>query len=322
MKIKKRFIVLAVFILLLGMAFYPSPEIPPIRYVDRQSGEIKTEKVAGEKWLVWLYNNPIGELSLHGLVKRKIVSSWYGSMMDSPNSVDKIDPFVEDYDVDLNIAQTQEFTSFNDFFTRKLKPETRPIIIDSNVVVSPADGKILAYGDISNQDFIIKGTRFNVYEFLQNQELAKKYKEGSLMLFRLCPVDYHRFHFPADGSISDVTVIDGDYYSVNPIAIKKMVDVFCENKREFITISSPELGDVIMAEIGATMVGSIVQTYTGELAVKGEEKGYFKFGGSSIVLLFEKGRINIDEDLLKNTENGLETSIQMGERIGVSVMGV
>ena len=143
MKIKRRYIVLAVFILLAGLAFYPPPEISPIRYIDRQSGEIKTEKVAGEKWLVWLYNNPIGELSLHTLVKRKFITSWYGGMMDSPSSVDNIDAFVKDYDVDLSIAQKQEFSSFNDFFTRKLKLEFRPVNNDSNVIVSPADGKVL-----------------------------------------------------------------------------------------------------------------------------------------------------------------------------------
>lgn len=313
---------MAGFLLLVGLAFYPSPEILPINYVERQSSEIKTEKVAGEKWLVWLYSNPIGELSLHALVKRKLVSSWYGSMMDSPKSVDKIDPFVKDYNVDLSISQKHEFTSFNDFFTRKLKPETRPISNDSNVVVSPADGKVLAYQNISKQDFIVKGYRFNVSEFLQNEELAKKYKDGSLMLFRLCPIDYHRFHFPVSGKISEVNAIDGDYYSVNPIAIKKIVEVFCENKREYVAISTLEFGDVIMAEVGATMVGSIVQTYSGNLAVKGEEKGYFKFGGSSVVLLFEKGKIIIDDDLLKNTEDGLETSILMGERIGVSMVDI
>ncbi len=316
MKIKRRYIVLAVFILLAGLAFYPSPEISPIRYIDRQSGEIKTEKVAGEKWLVWLYNNPIGELSLHTLVKRKFITSWYGGMMDSPSSVDNIDPFVKDYDVDLSIAQKQEFSSFNDFFTRKLKLEFRPVNNDSNVIVSPADGKVLAYKNISKQDFIVKGYRFNVREFLNDEDLAKKYENGSLMLFRLCPIDYHRFHFPVSGNISYRTAVDGDYYSVNPIAIKKIVEVFCENKREYVTISTLEFGDVIMAEIGATMVGSIVQTYQGEMAVKGEEKGYFKFGGSSVVLLFENGRVRIDDDLLINTEKGLETSILMGEKIG------
>lgn len=317
MKIKKRTIVFSILIIIVGLAFYPSPENPPIKYIDRQTGEIKIEKVAGEQWLVWLYNNPIGELSLHSMVKRKFVSSWYGAMMDSPNSIDKIEPFVEDYNIDLSIAQKQEFNSFNDFFIRKLRLEARPVNSDSNVIVSPADGKILAYADISEHDFIVKGYKFNVSEFLNNTILARKYMGGSLMLFRLCPVDYHRFHFPVSGIVSSVTNIDGDYYSVNPIAIKKIVEVFCENKREYVSISTQKFGDVIMAEIGATMVGSIIQTYEGNEVKKGEEKGYFKFGGSSVLLLFEKGKVRIDDDLLRNTANDLETEVKIGERIGV-----
>jgi len=320
MKIKKKTIVFSVLVIFIALAFYPLPENLPIKYVDRQTGEIETEKVAGEKWLVWLYNNPVGQLSLHSLVKRKFVSSYYGGMMDSPKSIDKIEPFVEEYDIDLSIAQKQEFSSFNDFFVRKLKQEARIINRDSNVIVSPADGKILAYADISNQDFIVKGYRFDLKEFLNNAALAEKYKNGSLVIVRVCPVDYHRFHFPVSGNVSPSIEIDGDYYSVNPIAVKKVIEVFCINKRAYVTISTREFGDVIMAEVGATMVGSIVQTYKENIAVKGEEKGYFKFGGSSVVLLFEKGKIRIDDDLMKNTENNLETEVKMGERIAASYL--
>jgi len=319
MKVKKRLIVFTVLLVFIALAFYPSSETPPIQYMDRQSGEIRIEKVAGEKWLVWLYNNPIGELSLQTLVKRKFLSAWYGKMMDSPKSVDKIAPFVNDYEIDLSIAKKQEFDSFNDFFIRKLRADSRPINNDTNVIVSPADGKVLAYSNVSEQDFIVKGYKFNVFDFLNDNELAKKYENGCLMLFRLCPVDYHRFHFPVDGKVISKSNINGNYYSVNPIAIKKHVEVFCENKREYVTISTLNFGNVIMAEIGATMVGSIVQSYDGVKAVKGDEKGYFKFGGSSVALLFEKDKIKIDNDLLINTNNNLETEVKMGEQIGVSV---
>jgi len=189
---------------------------------------------------------------------------------------------------------------------------------NSTVAVSPADGKIVAYANISNSDFIIKGYRFNVFSFL-NGRLAQNYLDGSLVIIRLAPPDYHRFHFPIDGSVTPITRIDGDYYSVNPLALRKMTEIFCLNKREYTVISNPLFGDVVMAEVGATMVGSIVQTYSGNFVKKGEEKGYFKFGGSTLVLLFEKNKIHIDEDLLKNTLQGHETAIKMGERIGVSV---
>lgn len=309
-------IILLLLALIISLALYPLPPQAPIQYYDRESGQIKTEKVAGEKWLVWLYYNPVGEASLWALAKRKLVSSIYGKMMDRTSSANMIHPFIEDFDIDMSVAQKQEFNTFNDFFTRKLKTDARPIDSISNVVVSPADGKILAYSDISNTDFIIKGYRFDVFSFLDNPDLAQKYQDGALLIIRLAPADYHRFHFPVSGNISPNKRIDGDYYSVNPLALRKKAEIFCLNKREYSILSNPLFGDVVMAEIGATMVGSIVQTFKGSFANKGEEKGYFKFGGSTVILLFEKSQIQIDEDLLINTAKGYETTVKMGERIG------
>ncbi len=308
-------LLLAVFAVL---ALYPLPLQNPIQYYNRQTGLLKTEKVAGEKWLVWLYNNPVGEATLWTLVKRKVVSSVYGNSMDRPSSTKKIQPFVEEFDIDMSAAQKQAFNSFNDFFTRKLKNDARPVDTTSTVAVSPADGKILAYANIGNSDFFIKGYRFGVSSFLNNSSLAQKYLDGTLVIIRLAPPDYHRFHFPVSGSLSPITRIDGDYYSVNPLALRKMAEIFCLNKREFTIISNPLFGPVVMAEVGATMVGSIVQTYTGNVVKKGQEKGYFKFGGSTVVLLFEKNRIRIDEDLMMNTLKGYETAIKEGEKIGVT----
>ena len=315
MKINKKVIVLLLLVLVFGMAFYPSPKLTPNQYVDRESGIVKTEKVMGEGWLAWLYDNPVGEVAMFTLVKRKFVSDWYGKMMDSPSSVEKIKPFVEDYNIDLSIAQKQGFNSFNDFFTRKLKESSRPIDTNLNIVVSPADGKILVYQNIQNTDFIVKGFRFDVGSFLADVELAKKYEDGSLMIVRLAPYDYHRYHFPLSGTVSLTKKIEGDLYSVNPIALREMAEIFILNKREYVSISTMQFGDVIMAEVGATMVGSILQTYKGNQVFKGDEKGFFKFGGSTVVLLFEKGKILIDEDLLINTSNGLETAVLIGERL-------
>lgn len=293
----------------------PPPQ-DPIQYYERESGQLKTEKVAGEKWLVWLYYNPIGEATLWTLAKRKLVSSIYGKMMDRTSSTKRIQPFIEDFDIEMSSVQEQEFKNFNDFFTRKLKDNARPVDTSLNIVISPADGKIMAYADISNSDFIIKGFRFDVSSFLDNPVLAQKYLEGTLIIIRLAPVDYHRFHFPVSGNLTPDKKIAGDYYSVNPFALRKKAEIFFLNKREYTIISNPLFGDVIMAEVGATMVGGIVQTYKGNSAKKGEEKGYFKFGGSTVVLLFEKSKIDIDKDILINTANGYETAIKMGERIG------
>lgn len=316
-KTKKRWgIILLLLAIIISLASYPLTPQDPIQYYERESGQIKTEKVAGEKWLVWLYYNPIGEATLWALAKRKLVSTIYGNMMDRTYSAKKIHPFIEDFDIDMSVAQEQEFKNFNDFFTRKLKDDARPINTSTKIVVSPADGKILAYADISNSDFIIKGFRFDVSSFLDNPDLAQKYHDGALIIIRLAPVDYHRFHFPVNGNVSPNKKIEGDYYSVNPFALRKKAEIFFLNKREYTILSNPLFGDVIMAEVGATMVGSIEQTFKGSSVNKGEEKGYFKFGGSTVVLLFEKSKIHIDEDLLINTSKGYETTVKMGERIG------
>ena len=316
-KIKKRWgIILLSLAIIIILGFYPLPHQDPIQYYERESGQLKTEKVAGEKWLVWLYYNPIGEATLWALAKRKLVSSIYGNMMDRTSSAKKIQPFIEGFNIDMSVSQKQEFNNFNDFFTRKLKADARPVDTISTVVISPADGKILAYADISNSWFIVKGYRFDVSSFLDNPDLAQKYHDGALLIIRLAPMDYHRFHFPVSGNSSPNKKIDGDYYSVNPFALRQKAEIFCLNKREYSILSNPLFGDVVVAEVGATMVGSIVQTFNGSSVIKGEEKGYFKFGGSTVVLLFEKSKIHIDEDLLINTAKGYETTVKMGERIG------
>lgn len=315
---KKWTIIWFISALIFVLSVFPVPAQKPIKYIDRETGLVEIENVYGEKWLDWLYHNPVGEATLWTIAKRKIVTSLYGDMMEKPSSSDKILPFIKEYGVDISIAEKQNFNSFNEFFIRKLKPEARPVVADSLSVASPADGKILAYENVNNADFYIKGFRFNVESFLDNTELAQKYKDGSMIVFRLAPPDYHRYHFPVSGTTSSSnTKIDGDYYSVNPLALRKKAEIFWLNKREYGVIKSRLFGDVIMAEVGATMVGSMIQTYTDTTIKKGQEKGYFKFGGSTVVLLFEKDQIKIDSDLLINSSTGLETTVKMGEQIAV-----
>ncbi len=302
-----------------ALFFYPYKKPEAIKYIDRDTGKTLTEKTPAAFWLNWLYVNPVGELSLEALIKRKIVSEWYGRQMDKPSSAKKIPGFVKQYNIDLSIAEDTGFHTFNEFFIRKLKPEARLVDTNSMVTVSPADGKILVWSNISEQDFVVKGVKFNLKSFIQNDSLALTYNDGSMMLFRLCPSDYHRFHFPVSGKIIETKKIAGDYYSVSPLAIKKRARIFCSNKREWTLIKTERFGNVLMSEVGATMVGSIVQTYYGDTAVKGMEKGYFKFGGSSIVLLFQRGSIKIDDDLLKNSSLNMETSVHYGEHVAHSI---
>jgi phosphatidylserine decarboxylase len=311
---KRRF-VFALIILMVLLLFYPFHGPQPVRYINRSTGQIKTEQVMAGRGLFWLYNNPLGELTLQALVKRKFASEWYGKRMDRPASAGKIGPFVKRYHIRLSDFEKKKYTSFNDFFTRKLAPGARIIDTGQNSVISPGDGKILAFANITTQDFIVKGYRFNLHSFLHSDSLAHLFTGGSLLLLRLSPSDYHRFHYPVTGKLSPVALIRGDYYSVNPLAIRKDIRIYCENKRAYQIIDSKRFGKVLMTEVGATFVGSIIQTHHGDHAVKGEEAGYFKFGGSSVVLLFQKGKITIDSDLLKNTQRHLETQVKMGEHI-------
>lgn len=298
-------------------------EFKKIEYIERKTGEIKVEKVPGEKYLKFLYYNPLGELPLNLVVKKKFLTEYYGKKMDKPESVKKIPSFIEQ--ADINIAEAkkrvEEFKSFNDFFYRELKEGARTVDYRENVLASPADGKILAFENLDREkEFYIKGDRFTLEEFFADKELANKYKNGVFMIIRLAPIDYHRFHFPADGEISESKLIDGVYYSVSTYAIKKNFRILCENKREYSILKTEKFGDIAMFEVGATMVGGIKQSYKSNSYVKkGEEKGYFYFGGSTCVLVFERGKVKIDEDLLENTKKGIETKVYMGEKIGISL---
>lgn len=298
-------------------------EFKKIEYIERKTGEIKVEKVPGEKYLKFLYYNPLGELPLNLVVKKKFLTEYYGKKMDKPESVKKIPSFIEQADINTAEAKkrVEEFKSFNDFFYRELKEGARTVDYRENVLASPADGKILAFENLDREkEFYIKGDKFTLEEFFADKELANKYKNGVFMIIRLAPIDYHRFHFPVDGEISESKLIDGVYYSVSTHAIKKNFRILCENKREYSILKTEKFGDIAMFEVGATMVGGIKQSYKSNSYVKkGEEKGYFYFGGSTCVLVFERGKVKIDEDLLENTKKGIETKVYMGEKIGISL---
>ena len=291
-----------------------------IRYIERKTGEYKIEKVPGESFLKFLYYNPFGKLALEALVKRKFLSVWYGKKMDTPESKKKILPFVKALEIPMEEAEKswEDFTSFNDFFYRKLKKGARTWDMREEVLVSPADGKILAYENIDSfSSFLVKGQEFSLEELFASKEMAEKYAGGSFVIVRLAPVDYHRFHFPIDAWVGTSHKIDGYYDSVSTHAIRRNIRIFLENQREYTILESKLFGDIAYFEVGATMVGGIHQTYLENTMInKGEEKGYFDFGGSTCLLLFEKGKVQLDEDLLENTKKGLETKVYVGEKIG------
>lgn len=293
----------------------------PIQYFNRQSGHIETETVYGEGFLRWAYDNPLGRLTVELAVKRAWFSRWYGWRMNRPSSRSKIVPFIEEYGLDPSefADPVESFANFNEFFYRKLKPEARPIDADPKAAVFPADGRHLAIENVGAADtFYIKGQRFDLRAFLADDTLAGEFASGSMLISRLCPVDYHRYHFPLAGEAGAPFLINGPLYSVSPLALRRRLSIFWENKRVRTVVDSPVFGKVIFMEIGATCVGSIHSTASAGMVEKGQEKGYFSFGGSCLVTLFQPGRICFDADLLEHSAQSTEVYAQVGERCGIA----
>ena len=287
----------------------------PIQYFNRHSGQLETEKVYGEGFLNFSYANPLGAIPLHAMVKRAAFSRWYGRRMDDPKTRAKVDPFIETYGLDpADFADSPEsYASFNEFFYRKLKPAARPIDPDAPAVF-PADGRHLGFPKISAIDsFFVKNQRFDLGRLLADDKLASRFADGTLVLSRLCPVDYHRFHFPCARTPGETRLLNGPLFSVSPIALRRRLAYLWENKRTITRLETPDLGLVLCMEIGATCVGSIHQTYTpGQPVRKGDEKGYFAFGGSSTITIFEPGAVTLAADLLENSAKQIELYSKIG----------
>ena len=292
--------------------------VEPIKYLNRETGAMETEQVYGEGFLRWAYGNPFGKIALHSFVKRPFFSKWYGHRMDAPKTTEKIVPFLETYGLDAGDFEKEahEFTSFNDFFYRKLKPNARPIA-DSPLVL-PADGRHLGFAKASEiESVFVKGQKFDVAGLLGSTKLAKKYENGPLILSRLCPVDYHPFHFPCTGTPGETKTVNGPLFSVSPLALRQKLAYLWENKRTITKLVTKDFGTVICMEIGATCVGSIHQTFTPNQEVeKGAEKGYFAFGGSSTLLLFEPGAVTLASDLIVSSGKMIELYAKVGTKAG------
>lgn len=297
--------------------------VEPLQYFERKKQVVATETIYGGDWLRWTYGTTLGRLTLGLFVKRAIVSRYYGWRMNRPMSANAILPFIVDYDLDVDEFAKKPFSfrTFNEFFYRALKPGARPMVADENAAVLPADGRHLAIQSIdAAAGFYAKGQRFDLAAFLRDEALAREFSGGAMLISRLCPVDYHRFHFPVAGTPGEARLINGWLYSVSPIALRRNLGYLWENKRMVTAIDSPRCGKVLMVEIGATMVGSIVQTFVPRRpAAKGEEKGLFKFGGSCVVTLYRRGAIRFDADLVKHSAEGMEVYAKMGEQLGVAL---
>lgn len=295
-----------------------SPE--PIRYFDRYQKTLETESIYGEKWLRFAYETSLGRFFTSVLIRRAVFSKWYGWKMSRRVSAHEILPFIIKYNLNVDefVKSPFDFKTFNEFFYRGLKPAARPIVEGDGVAAFPADGRHLAFPDVDTADgFYVKGAKFSLSELLGDAALAQKFAGGSMLISRLCPVDYHRFHFPVAGVPSEPKLINGWLYSVSPIALRRNVAYLVQNKRVLTWVESPVFGTVAMLEVGATNVGSIRQTHaSGREVVKGEEKGLFKFGGSCVITVFQAGRIRFDADVVAQSAQHVETYARMGDRLG------
>lgn len=291
-----------------------------IKFYNRKTGTYEIEKVAGEVYINWMYSSPLGMKILELLVKRKLTSRICGYYCDRAISKLKIKKFVEEFKIDMTCFEIPEkgFKSFNEFFYRKLNKEMLNLSWAKNILISPCEGKILAYENIDIKMLIqIKGMTYSLAELIGDDSVAPDYDEGSCLIVRLSPADYHRFHFVDQGICSPTTKIKGLYYSVNPTSINRINKLFCSNKREWSILHSENFGEILYVEVGATFVGSIIQSYNHHRKVKkGEEKGYFKFGGSTVILFLKKDVIKMDQDIIEQTAMGIECRVSMGEGIG------
>ncbi|KAL8357344.1 hypothetical protein RB598_002265 [Gaeumannomyces tritici] len=299
---------------------------------DRITGQINEEKMSVYVRLgIRLLYKGLKSNSMENRRIRKLLKSLsikQGKKFDDPASKAEIPKFIEFHKLDMSevLLPLEEFKSFNEFFYRALKPDARPCSAPNNprIIVSPADCRSVVFNRIDQATKVwVKGRDFSVKRLLGDAypEDAKRYENGgALGIFRLAPQDYHRFHMPVDGVMLKPKVIAGEYYTVNPMAIRSALDVYGENVRVVVPIDSPEHGRVMVICVGAMMVGSTVITrQEGEQVKRAEELGYFKFGGSTIVLLFEEGRMKFDDDLTDNSIGALETLVRVGMSVGHSI---
>lgn len=267
--------------------------------------------------LKFLYNTSIGRGILK-ILTSPAISKIGGVYMDSPISKIHIDGFIKNNNIDMAEYEKQEYSCFNDFFTRKIKAEERPFNSDSDVLISPSDGLLSAYKISENSDFYIKRSHYRIQDLLKGSKYAPDYQGGTCLVFRLCVDNYHRYHYVDNGRILENKAIDGILHTVRPIAVNQH-PVFIQNSREYTVISTENFKTVSQIEVGALMIGKIKNHHKKGTVIKGAEKGMFLYGGSTIVLLLEKDTVNIPEIYFNNTRKGIETKVKCGMEIGTSV---
>ena len=293
-----------------------------IQYYNRKSHSVETEKVYGASALEWAYQSKLGFFLTHTFFSKKWLSVLMGWYESSRFSIKKIAPFIQNYEIKMEEYETTAYASFNDFFIRKFKSGLRPFSPSETVFAAGAEARYLLFQNLSAKTTLrVKGIDLQLTELIGEPQLASEFEGGNLIIARLCPVDYHRYHFPVSGTLTRHYTVSGELHSVNPVALKVKPDIFLKNERQVAILENPHFGKIAMIEVGALGVGKIIQSaYTQStplpLAItKGTEKGYFLFGGSTVIWVFQKNKFNPSADLLENSLKGLETWVQLGDSL-------
>lgn len=264
--------------------------------------------------LVFLYRTVPGRMLLKLLIGRGL-SRAAGRVLSSPVSRPLIAPFIRKNGIDLTDYDEEDYSCFNDFFCRRIRPERRPLPADPAELMAPCDGLLSAYRITDGMVLPIKQSRYSVSELLGMDAAARRFRDGVCLVFRLCVDNYHRYCYIDDGQKGPNVFLPGVLHTVRPIALES-VPVFVRNCREYTIMETARFGTVAQIEVGALLVGRIDNHDGAGPIRRGEEKGRFLYGGSTVVLLLEKDRVALDEALFTATANGIETPVVMGQVLG------
>ena len=283
---------------------------------DRQ-GHVYKNDSGQDRLLEKMYGCAPGRAVLKPLVN-PVLSELGGRILDSRLSALAVPAFIRHAGIDMRDYEKKKFRSYNDFFTRRIREGARPVSMVPEHFVSPCDSRVSVYPIDGNCRVKIKHTPYTVAELLKNPVLAKRYEGGYLWVFRLCVDDYHRYIYIDDGFESRRVHIDGALHTVNPVA-NDVYPIYKENTREFCIQKSRHFGHLLLMEVGALLVGRIVNHDVEQTVSRGEEKGYFEFGGSTVIVAVQAGQVRIDEDIWQNSAEGIETVVKQGEKIGTGL---
>lgn len=284
-----------------------------------RDGTLIENKDGQERLLMMLYGNWAGRLFLKPLTIPAL-SRAAGWFLSTGASRLLIAPFIRKHGIDMDDFEPASYQSYNDFFSRKIRLGKRPVDMDPSHLISPCDSKLTVLPITMERRFYLKHTEYTVASLLKDKKLAKEFAGGYALIFRLTVDDYHRYCYIDSGRTEQTVRIPGVLHTVNPIA-NDYFPIYKENSREYTILHSESFGDLVLMEVGALLVGKIVNHQEKALAVRGQEKGYFQFGGSTVVVLMQRGTVQIDDDIIKNSREGIETVVRMGEKIGTAADG-